>query len=204
MADPELWHAIHRLAVVIKHMDVDDRLGVEMDGLLDMVKGIGKTLTGAGRKIKAWAGDNSLTPEDGYKIRDLKPYKDYVDSLAKFEGELNTLKTTITTNDGSLKEASKLAKASSKANNDSRAKNEAEEKRLIRLQKVYENKKRAYESLININKEIIQRYKESYNEMVDYEYRMKEAENENTEFEQDLRNLAHEEEELKLIPAKAS
>ena len=81
---------------------------------------------------------------------------------------------------------------------------EAEEKRLTRLQKAYENKKKAYESLIGINKEILVRYKESFNEMKDYEYRMAEAENENTEFEQDLRALKHEDEEIALIPAKAT
>jgi DNA repair ATPase RecN len=203
MADPELWHAIHRLAVIIKHMDVDDELGVEMDGLLDMVKNVGKTLTGAGRKIKAWAGDNTLTPDNDFKIHNLKTYKEYVDSLKQYEDDLGKLKGTITSNSASLKDASKAVKAVTKTNNNDRIKLEAEEKRLTRLQKAYENKKKAYESLIDINKEILVRYKESFNEMKDYEYRMAEAESENTEFEQDLRALKHEDEEIALIPPKA-
>ena len=103
-------------------MDVDGELGVEMDGLLDVVKNVGKTLTGAGRKIKAWAGDNTLTPDNDFKIHNLKTYKEYVDALKQYENELSTLKGTITSNSSSLKEASKAVKAATKTNNNDRIK----------------------------------------------------------------------------------
>jgi chromosome segregation ATPase len=180
-------------------MDTEGVLGTELDGIFDWAK---KAITGAKRKIKAWVGDNTLTPPDDFHIHNLKTYKDYTESLKKYQNDLITLKGNITTNDSALKEADKAASAAKKTNDNGRIALENKVKELTLLQKSYEKKKNALESIIECNKELLVRYKETYNEMKDYEYRMSEADSEDTELQQDQRSLEHEDQEIALILSK--
>jgi hypothetical protein len=195
MADPELWHAIHRLAVVIKHMDVDDRLGVEMDGLLDMVKGAIKSATGAARSLKDAAFDNNETPPKTYVLKDMEAYSVYVDDLTKYTKLQKDTVDSIKLNDTALSAAKKAASQDSKSNKN-RSANDAEQARLGRLQAALKQQKDAVDGIVKQLEIIIRRYKQAYNEFVDYEFRVNGANAENETLKQHMRSLENAQKEV--------
>jgi hypothetical protein len=208
MADPELWHAIHRLAVVIKHMDVDGELGVEMDGLLDMIKGAGKAVastvkavTGAARSLKDAAFDNNDTPPDTYKLDGMDAYSVYTGDLVIYQKMQTAIADAIKLNDSELSAATKAASKDSKAN--SNRSNDADERsRLERLKTALKQQKEACDGVIKQLEVILRRYKQAYNEFVDYEFRVKGANAENETLKQQLRALENAKNEVGIHSTK--
>ena len=198
MADPELWHAIHRLAVIVKHMDVDGELGVEMDGILDKITGY---VTGKVRKLKDWALDNAEIPKDDYAIENIGTYSQYTKALENYESDLKGVTESVKTNNIELKRVGKLASDTSKANI-KRDVAKTEEGRLKQLQSTYENKEKILKDVVHLHKDIVLRFKESYNEMEDYKSRLNAAVAANTQLQADLTRLKGEEELLAKVPAK--
>lgn len=196
MADPELWHAIHRLAVVVKHMDVHGEL--EMDGFLDNLKGWVKDKK---QQFREWKLDNAEIPTDDYAIDGIGKYGEFTKALAAYEQDLTKNDELVKTNATELKRVGKIASDSSKTNT-KRDPAKTEESRLNQLQKIYESKQTILKDVVRLHKDIVLRFKESYNEMMDYKSRINAAMGENTELQANLTRLKGEEEILAKVPSK--
>lgn len=199
MADPELWHAIHRLAVVVKHMDVNGELGVEMDGLLNNLK---KMVSGAKRSVIAYVGNNKLTPKDDYDVNGIGLFKQHVENLSQYKTSLASLLNDIKSNDTALAAATKAASNATKGDGN-RQTTETEKTRLTMIQKNYTDQKTHLEAAIEAQESVLQRFREAYNEHEDLEYRKTEAKNENAELMGYIESWNFDKQQFAKIPPKA-